>query len=166
MMGNFRPIGLTEVLRKVWTKMLIRRILPLLDSHSVLQPNYFAFLMGRGTSELIQLLNVLEEVAECSMKVDLTTSDVKGAFDSPERTAQWASWRRLGIPAPLATYLTNLGALSSYHVSSPYRMRANLDPSAEGVNPATDNLWIPTRGGTQDDPLSTLGWVWCSSIPF
>jgi hypothetical protein len=39
MMGNFRPIGLLEVLRKVWTKMLIWRILSLLDLHSVLQPN-------------------------------------------------------------------------------------------------------------------------------
>jgi hypothetical protein len=80
MMGNFRPIGLLEILRKVWTKMLIWRILPLLDSQSVLQPNQFAFLPGRGTSsELIQL-NVLEEVAECSLEVDLTTSDVKGVF--------------------------------------------------------------------------------------
>jgi hypothetical protein len=39
MMENFQPIGLLEVLRKVWTKMLIRRILSLLDLHSVLQPN-------------------------------------------------------------------------------------------------------------------------------
>jgi hypothetical protein len=65
----------------------------------------------------------------------------------------------LGIPVPLATYLTNLGALSFYRLSSPYGLRANLDPSAEGVNPTTDNPWIPTRGGTQGNPLNTLGWV-------
>jgi hypothetical protein len=89
MMGNFRPIGLLEVLRKVWTKMVTRRILPLLETHSVLQPNQCAFLPGRGTtSELIHLINVLEEVAENDLPVDLTTADVRGAFDSPERTAQ------------------------------------------------------------------------------
>jgi hypothetical protein len=38
-------------------------------------------------------------------------------------------------------------------------MQAKLDPTAEGVVPATDNPWLPTRGGTQGDPLSTLGWV-------
>jgi hypothetical protein len=109
MMGNFCPIGLLEVLGKVWTKMVTRRILPLLEFHSVLQPNQFASLPGRGTSsKLIQLINVLKEVAENDLSVDLTTADVRGAFDSPERTAQWASWRRIGVPAPLATYLTNL----------------------------------------------------------
>jgi hypothetical protein len=107
---------------------------------------------------------VLEEVAGCGLEVDLTTSDVKGAFDSPARTALWASWRRVGIPVPLASYLINLGALSSYHLSSPYGLRANLDPSAEGVNPATDNPWISTRRSTQGDPLRIskniiLGWV-------
>jgi hypothetical protein len=64
MMENFRSIGLLEVLRKVWTKIVTSRILPLLENHSVLQPNQFAFLSGRGTaSELIQLINVLEEGA-------------------------------------------------------------------------------------------------------
>jgi hypothetical protein len=96
MLGNFRPIGLLEVLRKVWTKMITSRILPLLKKHSVLQPNQFAFLPGKGTaSKLIQLINVLEEASENGLEIDLTTADVKCAFDSPEQTAQWASWRRV-----------------------------------------------------------------------
>jgi hypothetical protein len=87
-MGNFRPIGLIEVLRKIRTKMVIAWIHPLLKKHKVLQRNQFAFLPGRGThSELIQLINVLEEIAENNLPVDLTTADVKGAFDFPERTA-------------------------------------------------------------------------------
>jgi hypothetical protein len=90
MMGNFRPIGLLEVLREVWTKTVTRRILLLLETHLVLQLNQFAFLPGRGTfSKLIQLINVLEKVAENDPPVDLTTSDVRDAFDSPERTVQW-----------------------------------------------------------------------------
>jgi hypothetical protein len=138
--------------------MVTRRILPLLESHSVLQPNHFAFLPGRGTaSELIQLISVLKEVAKNNLPVDLTTADVCGAFDSPERTAQWASWHRIGVLAPLATDLTNLCALSTYHLTSPFGMRQNMDPTLEGVDPITNNPWIPTRGGTQGDPLSTLG---------
>jgi hypothetical protein len=38
-------------------------------------------------------------------------------------------------------------------------MRQNLDPMLKGVDPITNNPWISTRGGGQDDPLSTLGWV-------
>jgi hypothetical protein len=34
-----------------------------------------------------------------------------------------------------------------------------MDPTLEGVDPTTDNPWVPTRRGTQGDPLSTLGWV-------
>jgi hypothetical protein len=159
MMGNFRPIGPEESLDQNGDSS---HSSPPRDS-SILQPNQFAFLPGRGTaSELIQLINVLEEVAEDNFPVDLTTSDVRGPggeFDSPERTAQWASWRRIGVSVPLATYLTNLGALFTYRLMSPYGMRQNIDPTLEGVDPITDNPWIPTRGGTQGDPLSTLGWV-------
>jgi hypothetical protein len=140
--------------------MLTRRLLPLLEKHKVLQTNQFAFLPGRGTtSELIQLINVLEEIQESNLMVDLSTSDVRGAFDSPERTAQYACWRRIGMPKDIAFYLTNLGAMSSYRLTSPYGMRKNLDPAVEGVDAETDNPWIPGRGGTQGDPLSTLGWV-------
>jgi hypothetical protein len=119
--------------------MVTRRILSLLESHSVLQPNHFVFLPGRGTaSELIHIINVLEEVAENNLPVDLTTADVRGAFDSPERTAQWASWHRIGVSAPLATDLTNLGALFTYRLTFPFGMHQNMDPTLillDDVNP-------------------------------
>jgi hypothetical protein len=52
-----RPIGLIEVLLKVRTKMVTCRILPLLDTHLMLQPNQFAFLSDRGfSSKRIQSL--------------------------------------------------------------------------------------------------------------
>jgi hypothetical protein len=159
-MGNFRSIGLIEVLRKIQTKMVIARIHPLLKKHKVLQRNQFAFLPGRGThSELIQLTNVLGEIEENNLPVDLTTADVKGAFDSPERTAQYTAWRRAGIPASLAIYLVNLGGRSTYRLASLYGLRQDLDPLAAGIDPTTDNPWLPTRRGIQGDPLSTLGWV-------
>jgi hypothetical protein len=93
--ANFRPVGLLEVLRKVWTKMIFARITPIINEGGVLQDNHYAFLPGKGTgSELILILNLLEEVVEHGLWVDLSTSDVSGAFDSPERTAQYICWRR------------------------------------------------------------------------
>jgi hypothetical protein len=45
--------------------------------------------ISRGpSSELIQLINVLEEVAENDLPVELTTADICRAFNVPERTAQ------------------------------------------------------------------------------
>ena len=80
---NFRPIGLIEILRKVWTKMIMQRLLPIIERNQVLQKNHYAFLPGRGTSsELLQLINVLEEVLEHGLEVDLSTADVSAAFDS------------------------------------------------------------------------------------
>lgn len=79
--SNFHPISLMEILRKVWTKMTTTRIIPSIQKYSVLQNNHYGFLPGRGTSsELIQLLNVLEEVVENELEVDLTAADAKGAF--------------------------------------------------------------------------------------
>jgi hypothetical protein len=127
--ANFRPIGLLEVLRKVWTKMIFKRIKPMLVAGDVLQHNHCAFLPRKGTaSELIQLLNVLEEVVEHDLDVDLSTSDVKGAFDSPERTAQYACWTRVGIPKELTTYLVCLGALDNYKMATPYGLGKNFFP--------------------------------------
>ena len=63
--SNFRPIGLIEILRKVWSKMLMNRVMPIMAKFATLQSNHYAFLPGRGTAnELLQLLNVLEEVIE------------------------------------------------------------------------------------------------------
>jgi hypothetical protein len=142
-MGNFHPIGLKEVLRKIQTKM-------------ILPPNHYAFLPGKGTgSELIQILNLLEKVVELDLLVDLSTSYVSGAFDSPERTAQYICWRRVG---PLATFLVSLAALSTYKISSPYGMR-KPDLSEDDVIPELDNPFLPARGLTQGAPESTMGWV-------
>ena len=44
--SNFRPIGLIEVQRKVWTKMIMDRIIPIILEHEVLQPNHFGFLQA------------------------------------------------------------------------------------------------------------------------
>jgi hypothetical protein len=85
---------------------------------------------------------------EHGLWVDLSTSDVSGAFDSPERTAQYICWRRVGIPAPLATYLVSLAALSTYKISSPYGMR-NPDLPGDDVIPELDNPFLPARGLTQ-----------------
>jgi hypothetical protein len=107
----------------------------------------FAFLPGRGTtSELIQLLNVLEEIQDPTWRLTCQPRTSGGALiPQSERD--------------IVLYLTNLGAMSSYRLTSPYGMRKNLDPTVEGVDAGTDNPWIPDRGGTQGDPLNTLGWV-------
>lgn len=63
--------------------------------YQVLQPNHFAFLPGRGTSsELLQMINALEEVAEHGLDIEITTENVSSAFDSPERSLQWTCWRQ------------------------------------------------------------------------
>jgi hypothetical protein len=52
-----------------------------------------------------------------------------------------------------------LGALSTYRLTSPYEMRQNLDPALEGWIRSPTTRGSPLGGGSQGDPLSTLGWV-------
>jgi hypothetical protein len=80
--GNYRPVSLTSVVCKLMEKLLRRKILNHLQTHSILSENQFGFIEGRST--LLQLLITVEkwtEALERGEEVDVVFLDFKKAFD-------------------------------------------------------------------------------------
>ena len=63
--------------------------------------------MGTDT-ELIQVINVVEDAAEFKKRLILTSFDTTKAFDSVNKPLMVAAWTRLGVPPDIANYLVNM----------------------------------------------------------
>ena len=108
-LNNLRPIGLIEVLRKIWGNLIIHRIRCALQDSGFFAETQYGFLYRRGTTdELIQLTNILEEAGESFSHVEITTWDITKAFDSVERTIQLVTWLRMGVPEDIAMWFVRL----------------------------------------------------------
>ena len=120
-LNNLRPIGLIEVLRKLWSNLIIHRVRCGLMDCNFLADNQYGFLPKRGTTdELIQLLNVLEEAAELETPIDISTWDIRKAFDSVARALQLVLWLRMGVPLAIARWFINLDSGGHFIVRSPW----------------------------------------------
>jgi hypothetical protein len=163
---KLRPLGLMETTRKLWTVMILSKIKHAILKCKVLQPNHYGFLPNRGTdSELVQILNILEEAIEHQEGIDLITWDIKKAFDSVSQNIQYLAWRRLGVPRPIAAWLVALDNRGTFTVRSPYALNriANVwnSPSAfaDTQRILKEDGFEAEQGLTQGDVKSTLGWV-------
>jgi hypothetical protein len=163
---KLRPLGLMETTRKLWTVMILSKIKHAILKCKVLQPNHYGFLPNRGTdSELVQILNILEEAIEHQEGIDLITWDIKKAFDSVSQNIQYLAWRRLGVPRPISAWLVALDNRGTFTVRSPYALNriANVwnSPSAfaDTQRILKEDGFEAEQGLTQGDVKSTLGWV-------
>ena len=97
---------LLDVLRKIWTTLVMSSITSVLLKHKVLRATQHAFLPQRGTdSANIQVINTLETAFEEKRTLYGSSWDIRKAFDSVGKWLIRLAWRRLGVPAPLAEWL-------------------------------------------------------------
>ena len=164
-LNNLRPIGLIEVLRKIWSNLVIHRIRCAMYESQFFSPAQYGFISRKGTTdELIQLTNVLEEASESNKHIEMTTWDITKAFDSVGRNIQFITWLRMGVPIDVAKWFVDLDNGGYFIVRSPYalhHMRTLNHPTApaEVVDLARQLGFQAERGYTQGDVLSTTGWV-------
>ena len=173
--NDLRPIGLIEVTRKLWTRMVMSRIFSGLKEFQTLQANQCGGLANKGTdSALMQLLHLLEDgvqtdvepgLGEPAPQIDFTSWDTKMAYDSVGNHVQYAAWRRLGVPRREVEWLMGLDLFGIFVVLTPYS-RAQLH---KVTMPSMYNCqhhstvramgFTPQRGLTQGDVKSPLGWI-------
>ena len=164
-LNNLRPIGLIEVLRKIWSNLVIHRVRCAMYESKFLSTAQYGFVSRKGTTdELIQLTNVLEEASESNTHIELTTWDISKAFDSVGRNIQFITWLRMGVPIDVAKWFVDLDNGGYFIVRSPYalhHMRTLNHPTspAEVMELAQQLGFQAERGYTQGDVLSTTGWV-------
>ena len=173
--NDLRPIGLIEVSRKLWTRMVMSRIFSGLKEFQTLQANQSGGLANKGTdSALLQLLHLLEDgvqadvepgLGEPAPQIDFTSWDTKMAYDSVGNHVQYAAWRRLGVPRREVEWLMGLDMFGIFVVLTPYSraqlhkitMSSMYDHAHHGTVRSLG--FTPQRGLTQGDVKSPLGWL-------
>ena len=144
--GNIRPIVLLEVVRKLWYKVIIRRVMSVLEAAGSLQPNQYGFRPGRSTADpILQFVNAMEAAPD---QLAGSSWDIKGAFNAPPRPWLEFAMRRLGVAEDLAHHLAFLDDNDTISILTPFR-----GASGTGVPFSTG------RGCGQGDVVSPGLWA-------
>ena len=106
---NMRPIGLLEVLRKLWSGIIVRRIMAVWEKHGALHKSQHGYRWLNGTdTALVRLMDAVESAREKGDPLYCVLYDIKAAFDSVDRNLMRLAWTRLGVPDSVVLWLTEL----------------------------------------------------------
>eukprot|EP01042_Synura_sphagnicola_P036407 gene36407-biopygen4424 len=153
---DMRPIMLMEVLRKLWTGLIVKRITSL-QKHGVLSLNQHGYLPKRGTDTAnLQLLNTLESAWDEQRPLYGCSWDMKKAFDSVSKPLILLCWQRLGVPLAIAQWLVDLDEAGYTIVRTPFALKRW---DLQGLAGAQQFAFNPKRGTGQGDIHSPFTWL-------
>ena len=166
-----RPLGMLEILRKIWTLMIVKPIKRAAIKHKAIDNAQMAFLPNVGTdSELAIINSTLMEAKKLNLGIDMLSWDIAKAFDSVHRMIQFLVWVRMGVPQKVAELLIELDNNGTFVLKSPYALDQMVGiqaMSSQERYEAHYKLGFRVgRGYTQGDVLSTLGWVFLFDVVF
>jgi hypothetical protein len=102
-----RGISLMSIAAKLYNKMLLVRLLPLIDE--VLRRNQAGFRRGRSTvNQICALRRIFEGVKHKNLSLVATFVDFKKAFDSVNRTRLFEILKLYGVPDKLIDAIKKL----------------------------------------------------------
>ena len=154
---DLRPIMLLDVLRKIWTTLIMDRITSVLHKHKVLRATQHAYLPKRGTdSANLQVINTLETAFDEERTLYGSSWDIKKAFDSVGKWLIKLAWKRLGIPNALVDWLILLDLENHTVVRSGHAFSCWMKDGVKGL----EGLDFDAKMGCgQGDVSSPLTWV-------
>jgi hypothetical protein len=80
--ASYRPISLLPILSKVLEKILLKRVVPIIDEHQLIPKHQFGFRKGHGTIEQIhRLVNKIYNDFENRRYCSAVSVDISRAFD-------------------------------------------------------------------------------------
>ena len=142
---NYRGISLTQVAAKVYNRLILNRIRPIIDN--LLRSNQNGFRQLRSTtSHILALRRIVEEIHNHNKEAVLVFIDFRKAFDSINRNTMFDILGAYGIPELIVEAIKTMYIDTSALV---------LTPEGE-----TDTFKIDT-GVLQGDPLAPFLFIIC-----
>jgi len=116
--SNYRGITLMPIAAKIYNKMILNRIVPILDP--LLRKNQNGFRKGRSTlSQILSIRRILEEMRKLNKEVTICFVDFKKAFDSISRELMFDILKLYGIPDKIVLAIRALYTSTKAKVVSP-----------------------------------------------
>ena len=170
---DFRPLGLVDTLRKLWTKLIIQKIQGVWEGVGIarthleedhVNASQHGFRAHRGTdTALAQLVNALEQAEQSDSSIGISSFDIRRAFDSVSKSLIHLGWIRLGVPEDVVEWLQAMDEGAFTVVRSPFAMGIQKEEGIEGLWKAIKNgnlsAFIAERGTAQGDVSSPATWM-------
>ena len=169
---DLRPLCLLEALRKVWTRVILKKITTAWTRHEVIHETQHGFVPGRSTATAtLQHLNAIEEAQELDVPIHRSSWDMKRAFDSVSTFLKFICWIRGGVPLEVAEYMVHLDHGGTTVVKSPW---ATTNWTRDGYGAMQGNtpkeakvrhkrrcvrVFRASRGAGQGDVSSPIVWA-------
>ena len=151
MVADYRPIALCNVYYNIISKILTKRLQPLLSD--IISETQFAFVPGRAisdnvliTQEVLHYLKTSDAQKRCSMAVK---TDMSKAYDRLEWDFIQLVLRRLGFHQKVINWIMQCVSTVTYSFL---------------INGSPRGRVTPSRGIRQGDPLSPYIFILCSEV--
>ena len=158
-LDSLRPIMLLEVIRKVWTTLLHRKIAHAWETFGLLATGQAGGRPRRGTeSPIMQLIAYLDHRRQSQQATFITFWDITKAFDSPSKNVLRASLARLAVPPQWAEWFVAMdmrgGVLPKSPSTQEFLSNGHRPWDAPSFDQATDQpgRFRTQRGCSQGDP--------------
>ena len=115
---NYRGISLTCIAAKIYNKLLLNRIFPVLNP--ILRRNQNGFRKGRSTiAQILAIRRIIEEMKNGNKELTIVFVDFKKAFDSINRDVMFEILALYGIPDKIIKAIKALYTNTKAKVISP-----------------------------------------------
>ena len=116
--SNYRGISLIPIATKIYNKLILNRLVPVIDP--LLRKNQNGFRRGRSKlSQILSLRRIVEEMRNCNKEVTFCFVDFKKAFDSINREAMFEILLLYGIPNKIVQAIKSVYTNTKALVISP-----------------------------------------------
>lgn len=133
-MSNYRGISLMSTGAKLYNRILMARIRPVIES--ILRNNQAGFRPGRGTTKQIAAIRrIIEGAVSKQLTLIATFVDFRKAFDSISRTMLFSILRHYGIQQQIVDAIATL-----YHGSN---AAVNVDGKLSDKFEINTSSWLP-----------------------
>ncbi|GBN08982.1 Retrovirus-related Pol polyprotein from type-2 retrotransposable element R2DM [Araneus ventricosus] len=134
--GDFRPISLTPIPARLFSKILARRLSPVAQ----LEPERRGFVETDGISQNIFMLDyVFRHARERVKRTFIASLDIKKAFDSVSHQAVFAALQALSVDPEFVKIIKSI-----------------YENSSTSFAPYADHSFKPSCGVKRGDPLSSI----------